>query len=294
LKQILRNLFILKECKMGEPSSTIYLLNTNSDYGLIIIDTGLGFNFKKEMKKIGLNPKNIKHCLITHSHSDHLDGCKDLIKFNSTIRFYIHINDIEAAKSIINTEQNINFKDADIFREKTSTLKFGLYNIKCIHIPGHTPGGMSFLSTIDKYKVLFVGDICGGGIRSIGGNYEDFKRSLQELLEIKADILCEGHMNVIQPSEEVSNYIEGCLQINDYLHIGFDLDPTNATNWYNLSLVSYQLKIYDNALDACNYTLKLDSENTKAKVLLKKIKRHNPPKNNAIEETLKKIYGENF
>ena len=279
MRRILKNLFILKECKIGEPSSTIYLLNTNSDDGLILIDTGFGFNFEKEIKKMGLNPKNIKHCLITHSHFDHLDGCKDLIKFNPTMRFYIHVKDAEAAELFINKDQNIDFKVTDTFREKKSTLKLGSYDIKCIHIPGHTPGGMSFLSTIDKHEVLFVGDICGGGIQSIGGNYEDFKRSLQELLEIKADILCDGHMNVIQPSEEVSNYIEGCLKINDYLHVGFDLDPKDSTNWYNLALVSYQLKIYDNAYDACNYALKFDAENAKAKDLLKEIQKHDPPLN---------------
>ncbi len=138
------------------------------------------------------------------------------------------------------------------------------------------------------------GRINVGGLQSVGGDYKDFKRSLQELLEIKADVLCDGHMNVIQPSEEVSNYIEGCLKINDYLHIGFDLDPKDSTNWYNLALVSYQLKIYDTAYDACNQALKLDAENAKARDLLKKIQKLNLPKYEVIEGLLKSIYGENF
>jgi len=293
LKEILKNLFILKECKIGEPSSTIYLLNTNSEDGLILIDTGFGFNFEEEMKKIRLNPENIKYCLITHNHFDHIDGCKDLIKFNPTMHFYIHVNDAEDAELFINKDQQINFKITDTFREKKCTLKLGSYKIKCIHIPGHTPGGMSFLSTIDNHKVLFVGDICGGA-NAMDGNYEDFERSLQELLEIKADILCDGHMNVIQPLEEVSNFIEGCQKINNYLHIGFHLDPKDSTNWYNLALVFYQLKIYDNAYDVCNYLLKLNAENTKGKDLLKKILKHDPPKNEGFERILKNIYGQNL
>ncbi|MFW9988373.1 MAG: hypothetical protein ACFFC3_06940, partial [Candidatus Odinarchaeota archaeon] len=180
------------------------------------------------------------------------------------------------------------------FRKKKIILKLGLYDIECIHIPGHTPGGMAYLLTIDRHKVLFVGDICGGGIKSSGGNYEDFKKSLQELFEIKADILCDGHMNVIQSKEDISNYIKGCLKINDYLHIGFDLYPKDSTNWYNLALVSYQLKLYDNAYGACNYALKLDAENYKAKNLLKRIQKHDPPKNDVIERILKSIYGENL
>ncbi len=294
MRQILKNFFILKECKIGEPSSTVYLIDTNSDDGLILIDTGLGLNFKEELSKIGLNPKNIKHCLITHGHFDHVDGCKDLIKLNSSMRFYVHINDAKATELVVTKDQNMNFKITDTFREKISNLTLGSYKIKCIHIPGHTPGGMAYLSTIDKNCVLFVGDICGGGIQSIGGDYKDFKKSLQELLEIKTDVLCEGHMNVVQPSEEVSNYIEGCLKINDYLHIGFDVDPKDSANWYNLALVSCQLKIYDTALDACSYALKLDAENSVAKDLLKEIQKQNPPKYEAIEKLIKNIYGKDY
>jgi len=44
LRQILKKFFILKECKIGEPSSIVYLLDTNSEDGLILIDTGIGFN----------------------------------------------------------------------------------------------------------------------------------------------------------------------------------------------------------------------------------------------------------
>ena len=292
MKLILKNLFILKECKIGEPTSTIYLLNTDSEDGLVLIDAGFNFNFKEEMKKIGFNPKNIKHCLITHGHYDHVDGCKDLVIINPKMRFYAHKEDSDTTESIVNKDQNLNFTITDTFKEKISNLKLGKYYIKCIHIPGHSPGGMAYLSTIEQNDVLFVGDICGSGIQSTGGNYDEFKRSLQELLEIKADILCDGHMNVIQPSEEVSKYIEGCLKINDYIHIGCDLDPKDSNNWYNLALVSYQLKIYDNAYGACNYALKLDEENSKTKDLLKKIKEHNPPKIDDVEKILKNIYGE--
>jgi hypothetical protein len=146
---------------------------------------------------------------------------------------------------------------------------------------------MAYFSKIDNQDVLFAGDICGGGIQSTGGDYKTFKKSLQDLLEIKSDILCDGHMNVIHPSEEVFKYIEGCLKINDYIHIGFEVNPKDSTNWYNLALVSYRLKVYDNAYSACNYALKLDEGNSKAKDLLKKIEEHNPPKSgNDFEEYL--------
>ena len=109
LRQLLNNLFILKECKLGDASSTVYLLKTNSKDGLIIIDTGIGVNFKKKLNKIGLNPKNIKHCLITHSHIDHLQGCKNLMNINPDIRYYMHQKDVKPTEMVINKENNINF-----------------------------------------------------------------------------------------------------------------------------------------------------------------------------------------
>ncbi|MFX1476639.1 MAG: MBL fold metallo-hydrolase [Promethearchaeota archaeon] len=280
MRQILKNLFILKECKIGEQTSNIYLLDTDSEEGLVLIDTGLNFKFKKEMKKIGLNPKNIKHCLITHGHYDHVDGCRDLLRINPKMRFYVHKEDSKTTELIINDNKNLYFTVTDRFKEKISNLKLGNYNIKCIHIPGHSPGGMAYISKIENKDVLFAGDICGGGIQSTGGNYDAFKRSLQELFKLKADILCDGHMKVISPSENVSRYIEGCLKINEYLHIGLDLDPKDSTNWYNLALVFHQLKIYDNAYKACLYALRLDLNNPNARVLMKKILNHKLPKIN--------------
>ena len=58
-------------------------------------------------------------------------------------------------------------------------------------------------------------------------------------------------------------------------------------------LISFQLEIYDNAYDACNYVLKWDAENPKANELLKKIELHNLPKANDIERILKSILSQN-
>jgi tetratricopeptide (TPR) repeat protein len=154
---------------------------------------------------------------------------------------------------------------------------------------------MAFLTEIDNNSVLFAGDLCGGGVNSFGGDHDTFKRSLQQLLEKKIDILCEGHMNVIEPSQKVSEYIEGCLKINDYLHIGLDKDPKNTNNWYNFALTCYRLKIYDNAYEACKYILNLNPEHTKARELREEIRsKYSFKYEHSIEQSLKKIYGEDY
>lgn len=284
MRQILRNIYLLKECKLAEPTSAIYLLNTESDDGLILIDTGLGFDFKKDMKKTRFKASDIKHCLLTHGHLDHVDGCKELMKINPNILFYCHENDKEAIESLVNKNTDLHFTISEVFKKKSTDLTLGPFEFKCLHVPGHSPGGMVYVLKIENQLVLFSGDICGGGIKSHSGNHEAFKNSLKQLLNLKADVLCEGHMNVIQPSEEVSKFIEGCQKINEYVHVGFDLDHKDAINWYNLAFVSFQLKLYDNAYGACKYSLKLDPENIEAKRLMEKMEKLNLPRFESMEK----------
>ncbi len=245
------------------------------------------------MNKIGLKAEKIKHCLLTHAHYDHIDGCKDLINLSPNMNFYAHIKDREEIE-VFFTAKDFKFNINRTFKGELNELKLGKYKVKCIHVPGHTPGGMAYLTSIEEKEILFAGDICGGGIEATGGNHKKMKKSLNKLLKVNADILCDGHMNVIQPSEKLSDYIELCMKINDYLHIGFDIDPKDSMNWYNLARVSYDLKIYDNAKEACIYALKLDSDNNKAKNLLKKVDKYYPSEENIIEKYLKKIHGTDF
>ncbi len=290
MKQIIKDLILLKECKIGEPTSSIYGVNTNSEDGWILIDAGLNFDFNTELKKINLNPKNITYCLLTHGHLDHVDGCRELIEINPKIHFYLHKGDLVLAESYLkeNCENSKKiFNNTDTFIQEITDLQLGKYFFKCIHTPGHTPGGMVYLTRIENHKVLFAGDICGGGMKINGGDHAIFKKSLRNLLNLNADILCDGHMNVIQPAKEVFMYIEGCLKINECLHVGFEVDSNNIENWLELASISFQMKIYDTAWGACHYALKLNPEHSKAKKVWKQIQAQNPPKYEFVERYLK-------
>jgi hypothetical protein len=45
-----------------------------------------------------------------------------------------------------------------------------------------------------------------------GGEIDKAIISLQSLVDLEADILCEGHFGIYQPAEEVKNYIESYLR----------------------------------------------------------------------------------
>ena len=42
-------------------------------------------------------------------------------------------------------------------------------------------------------------------------NHEDYRRSLQFMLDLNADILCEGHFGVYEGAERVKNFIQSYL-----------------------------------------------------------------------------------
>jgi glyoxylase-like metal-dependent hydrolase (beta-lactamase superfamily II) len=56
--------------------------------------------------------------------------------------------------------------------------------------------------------VLFGQDIHGPYFPHWGADLAAARRSLQKLIDLKADILCEGHFGIYRPAEQVERYIK--------------------------------------------------------------------------------------
>ena len=87
------------------------------------------------------------------------------------------------------------------------TLKYSKYEIKLLHIPGHTPGSIAVYVDMEK-RVLFGQDIHGPYFLK-RADPKQAKISLQKLVELEADILCEGHFGIYETAADVKKYIEG-------------------------------------------------------------------------------------
>jgi glyoxylase-like metal-dependent hydrolase (beta-lactamase superfamily II) len=94
-----------------------------------------------------------------------------------------------------------------ILKGSQGTVRCGCYDLKWIHIPGHTPGSIAVYLDAGR-RVLFGQDVHGPYFLR-GSNTEQARISLQRLIDLEADILCEGHFGVYEPKEEVRRYIEG-------------------------------------------------------------------------------------
>jgi len=64
----------------------------------------------------------------------------------------------------------------------------------------------------DGQRVLFGQDIHGPFNRAFGSDLSAWRKSMQALLALDADILCEGHFGVYSPKSRVRAYIEHYLE----------------------------------------------------------------------------------
>lgn len=55
---------------------------------------------------------------------------------------------------------------------------------------------------------VFGQDLHGPFNDSFLSNLQDYQLSMQTLLDLDADILCEGHFGIFQPADQVRRYIE--------------------------------------------------------------------------------------
>lgn len=151
---------ITEEVIMLEVMGAHYFLVFDEE--LILIDTGLPFVGKqlvRELEKLTIEPKQIKHILLTHHDLDHIGNIK-MLKDLSGATIWAHQDDIpyiSGAKERASFKKYIGKlgKKNRLQNIKAYPAKMMINNIKIISTPGHTPGHVCML-----YKdVLFVGDL---------------------------------------------------------------------------------------------------------------------------------------
>jgi glyoxylase-like metal-dependent hydrolase (beta-lactamase superfamily II) len=213
--EIVKDIFIV-----GGPDITdgrdgcVYLINLGE---LILIDTGAGWSVEKiinNVQSLGLNCKNLKKILLTHCHIDHIGGVLELKK-RFEPKIYIHTLDappLENGDQILTaaTWYQTTFPPTSVdmkFHAPEEVLMIGGQKIICLHTPGHTPGSICIYLDRDGKRVLFAQDLHGPLLEEFGSNLGDWDRSTKKLLDLDADILCEGHFGIYKTKKEVKDYI---------------------------------------------------------------------------------------
>jgi hydroxyacylglutathione hydrolase len=175
---------IVKELQVGMIGTNCYVVACPETQEAIVIDPG------DEAKRIhNLVTKNgfkITAIVNTHGHWDHVGGNRELKKLTGA-PIYIHEQDarfltdgrLHLGSMMGNNE---NSPAADKLLKEGDIVKVGKHNLKIIHTPGHTPGGISLIGE----NLVFVGDtLFAGSIGRTdlpGGNYTTLINSIKEKL----------------------------------------------------------------------------------------------------------------
>jgi len=127
-----------------------------------------------------INGVKLKYILLTHGHFDHIGG----IKTGNNIPVFIHKADLDLVKDV-NTYMPmmglpaIDVPKIDRIIENEEIIKLGNKEIKVIHTPGHTQGGVCYYTE----GILFSGDTIFresvGRCDLPGGNFEQLADSIK-------------------------------------------------------------------------------------------------------------------
>jgi hydroxyacylglutathione hydrolase len=130
----------------------------------IIIDPGC-FDDEEESRLVSLiSKKGLKPIMVlnTHLHLDHVFGCRFAVN-HYNIPFVAHRNDEFMLGIIKSYSMQYGLEIAENPPALTSYIaegdqvKFGQSVLDVIHVPGHSPGGVVFVSKVDK--TMIAGDV---------------------------------------------------------------------------------------------------------------------------------------
>jgi hydroxyacylglutathione hydrolase len=188
---------IFHKLEVGVYGVNAYILGDEETKEAVVIDPG---GSSDEISSLLRKEKlTLQAVLLTHAHGDHIGGIAGLVKDWKTPVFvhqkdlYI-LQDAELNYSARLPMNAVNFSDAKAIKHG-DLLKYGKLEIKVIHTPGHSPGGVTFQA--EDY--LFTGDtLFQGSIGRTdleGGNHKQLINSIKEkLLTLKKDYLVfPGH-----------------------------------------------------------------------------------------------------
>lgn len=199
--------------------AAVYLVSVDGHAALI--DAGCGDAtdmILANLESAGAHPAQIEALLLTHCHYDHTGGAADLRR-RLGCKVVAHALDavcIERGDDEVSAANwyGANLRPCAVDRKLSSAredILLGGRTLVAIHIPGHSPGSVAYLFESHGCRVLFAQDVHGPLHPSLLSNAADYRNSLRRLLELDADILCEGHYGIFKGRSAVAEFIRGFL-----------------------------------------------------------------------------------
>ncbi|MCE5248672.1 MBL fold metallo-hydrolase [bacterium] len=221
--------------------SHVYVIEGSK--GHVMIDAGVGIQEERiaeNMKKDGINPKDVKYLLLTHTHSDHAGGAA-WFKKQYGVKVYVSRAEAEFLRSSDQMDLGLDIAiidgiypsdyrfpncEPDVEVGDGDTFTFGNLSIRAIHTPGHSLGSICYLLEKGNRTCLFSGDVVVHGgklmfLNCAGSVMADMRASMPKLARLGVEELYPGHGCFVL--ENGQNHID--IAIENLRHLS---PPQNA------------------------------------------------------------------
>jgi metallo-beta-lactamase class B len=179
----------------GQSEYAVWAITTSQ--GIIVLDTIFDYSVEEEvvggMKKLGLDPANIKYAIVTHAHPDHDGGAKFLQDHYGT-----RVIMSPADWDVLDKRTNGTKPKRDVAATDGQKLTLGDTTLTLYITPGHTPGTISVVFPIKDKGTQHLAALWGGvGLNTDRESVQTYIRSAQRFSGIVgqagADIIFANH-----------------------------------------------------------------------------------------------------
>lgn len=200
--------------------AAVYLVRFGAQ--AVLIDSGCGADHDLLVENISevLPPEvAIEYLFLTHCHYDHTGGAAKVrdhygcpIVTHELDAVYLENGDSKVtAADWYGARMNPLKIDCKI-KSRKETFQVGQGLVTAYHCPGHSPGSVVYVVELNSVRVLFGQDVHGPLDAAFLSDRDDYMRSLEFMIALEADILCEGHYGIYRGKDEVKKFISSFLR----------------------------------------------------------------------------------
>ena len=197
---------IIHQMALGPIQANCFILGCEQTRQAVVIDPG--DDSDRILTRLAGDGLTVAHIVNTHGHFDHV-GANKRLKEVTGADILIHRADAAMLSQLSATAAAWglaaeNSPPADRLLEDGDRIVFGTHELKVLHTPGHTPGGICLYTEYEQAgtpkKAVFVGDtLFAGSIGRTdfpGGSFDTLISSIRNQLFNLADEVAvyPGHM----------------------------------------------------------------------------------------------------
>ena len=189
---------------VGNSEATVHAIVTSQ--GIILIDSGYADRVESEvvagLRKVGLDPANVKYVLVGHGHGDHFGGAS---YFQEKYGAKVGLTELDwdvmyPANPPANAANQVKPK-RDLVLAEGQPVTLGDTTVTVVAIPGHTPGSIAFIFPVKEGRRKHVAGLFGGTIltsdRITTPGLQTYVQSINHYLDVakrmKVDVEVQNH-----------------------------------------------------------------------------------------------------